>query len=93
MWFRFYYSPKQHPRLSAEERDYIESGQESHLAAVAAKPSIGSLLQQRNTWGIAIPRMLADPTWGTLTFWVPFYLTTERGLDLKQIALSPGYRS
>jgi ACS family hexuronate transporter-like MFS transporter len=28
-----------------------------------------------------------DPTWGTLSFWVPFYLTTERGFDLKQIAL------
>src|SRR4051812_18294154 len=28
-WFRFFYSPKQHPRLSAEERAYIDSGQES----------------------------------------------------------------
>ena len=40
MWFRFYYSPKQHPKLSTEERDHIESGQEAHLAAGAAKPSI-----------------------------------------------------
>ena len=31
--------------------------------------------------------MLADPTWGTLSFWVPFYLMTERGFDLKQIAM------
>ena len=30
---------------------------------------------------------LADPTWGTLTFWVPLYLTTVRHFDLKQIAL------
>ena len=27
------------------------------------------------------------PTWGTLTFWVPLYLTTVRHFDLKQIAL------
>ena len=87
LWFRLYYSPKEHPRLTAEERAYIESGQEAHLAAVGDKPAIGSLLRQRNTWGIAIPRLLADPTWGTLSFWVPFYLTTERGFDLKQIAL------
>jgi ACS family hexuronate transporter-like MFS transporter len=46
-----------------------------------------NLLKQRNVWGIAIPRMHADPTWGTLSFWVPFYLTTERGFDLKQIAM------
>src|SRR5689334_19115741 len=39
VWFRFYYSPKDHPKLSKEERDYIESGQESHLAASAVKPS------------------------------------------------------
>ena len=87
LWFRFYYSPKEHPHLTAEERAYIESGQEAHLAAVDDKPSIARLLRQRNTWGIAIPRLLADPTWGTLSFWVPFYLTTERGFDLKQIAL------
>jgi ACS family hexuronate transporter-like MFS transporter len=87
LWFRLYHSPKDHPRLTAEERGYIESGQEAHLAAVGDKPSIARLLRQRNTWGIAIPRLLADPTWGTLSFWVPFYLTTERGFDLKQIAL------
>jgi ACS family hexuronate transporter-like MFS transporter len=41
----------------------------------------------RNFWGIALPRFLADPTWGTLSFWVPLYLTTVRHFDLKQIAL------
>jgi ACS family hexuronate transporter-like MFS transporter len=87
LWFKLYYSPKDHPKLSKEERDYIESGQESHLASTGAKPSILSLLKQRNTWGIAIPRLLADPTWGTLSFWVPFYLMNERGFDIKQIAM------
>ena len=87
MWFKFYYSPNKHPTLTKDERDYIESNQESHLSAVAAKPSVWHLLKQRNTWGIAIPRMLADPTWGTLTLWMPLYLATERGWDIKQLAL------
>jgi ACS family hexuronate transporter-like MFS transporter len=87
MWFRFYHSPKQHPRLSAEERDFIESNQETHLAATAGKPSVWSLLKQRNTWGIAIPRMLADPTWFTLTLWIPLYMSKEHGFDIKKIAL------
>jgi ACS family hexuronate transporter-like MFS transporter len=87
LWFRFYYSPKLHPRLPAEERNYIESNQETHLVAIGAKPSVLSLLKQRNTWGIAIPRMLADPTWGQLTLWMPLYLATERGFDIKQLAL------
>jgi ACS family hexuronate transporter-like MFS transporter len=46
-----------------------------------------SLLGRRDFWGIALPRFLADPTWGTLSFWIPLYLTTVRHFELKQIAL------
>jgi ACS family hexuronate transporter-like MFS transporter len=87
LWLRFYQSPDKHTALSAEERAYITDGQERHLGAVAARPSIPRILSQRNFWGIALPRFLADPTWGTLTFWVPLYLNTVRHFDLKQIAL------
>jgi MFS transporter, ACS family, hexuronate transporter len=87
LWVRFYHSPARHPRLSAEERSVIEAGQESHLSAATARPSIFKLLGQRNVWGIALPRMLADPTWGTLSYWIPLYLMTVRGFDIKQIAL------
>jgi len=86
LWLAFYQSPSKHKSLSPEERNYILSGQESHLAG-EGKPSFSTILGQRNFWGIAIPRFLADPTWGTLTFWLPLYLTTVRGFDLKQIAL------
>jgi ACS family hexuronate transporter-like MFS transporter len=86
LWLTFYNSPSKHRALSAREREYILSGQEAHLAGVG-RPSIRTVLRQRNFWGIAIPRFLADPTWGTLTFWLPLYLTTVRGFDLKQIAM------
>ena len=86
LWLLFYQSPSKHKALSAQERDYILSGQESHLAG-EGKPSFRTVLGERNFWGIAIPRFLADPTWGTLTFWLPLYLTTVRGFDLKQIAM------
>jgi MFS transporter, ACS family, hexuronate transporter len=86
LWLAFYQSPSTHKALSPEERTYILSGQESHLAG-EGKPSFSTILGQRNFWGIAIPRFLADPTWGTLTFWLPLYLTTVRGFDLKQIAM------
>jgi MFS transporter, ACS family, hexuronate transporter len=86
LWLLFYQSPSKHRALSARERDYIFSGQETHLAGVG-RPKIATILGQRNFWGIAIPRFLADPTWGTLTFWLPLYLTTVREFDLKQIAM------
>ena len=86
LWLLFYNSPSQHPALSDEEREYIRSGQEKHLDGTG-RPTIGSILSQRNFWGIALPRFLADPTWGTLTFWLPLYLTTVRHFDLKHIAM------
>jgi len=87
LWLTTYQSPDRHPALSQDERAYIAAGQESFLRDDGTRPSIASILSQRNFWGIALPRFLADPTWGTLTFWVPLYLTTVRHFDLKQIAL------
>ena len=87
LWLWFYQPPDRHPALSPEERAYIAAGQERHLASDGTRPSILGLARQRNFWGIAIPRFLADPTWGTLTFWVPLYLSQARHFDLRHIAL------
>jgi ACS family hexuronate transporter-like MFS transporter len=87
LWLLFYESPARHPALSDAERAYIVAGQEAHLQGDGRRPSIGRILSQRNFWGIALPRFLADPTWGTLTNWLPLYLMTVRHFDLKQIAL------
>lgn len=86
-WLLLYQSPDRHRALSEEERGYIASGQEKHLQGDGSKPSIAKILRTRNFWGIALPRFLADPTWGTLSLWLPLYLTNERNMDLKQIAL------
>src|SRR5215470_16110581 len=52
LWLLFYQSPDRHPWLSDEERRYIISGQEKHLQAAGARPSIVQILRQRNFWGI-----------------------------------------
>jgi MFS transporter, ACS family, hexuronate transporter len=87
LWLVFYESPARHRALSDRERAHIVSGQEEHLKSDGTRPSILRIARQRNFWGIAIPRFLADPTWGTLTFWVPLYLSQVRHFDLRQIAL------
>ena len=88
LWLWFYQSPQKHRGLSDEERDYITAGQEKHLSGDGTKPSPWKILAQRNFWGIALPRFLADPTWSTLTFWLPLYLSTVRHFNLKEIALT-----
>jgi ACS family hexuronate transporter-like MFS transporter len=87
LWLLFYQSPDRHTALSEEERRYIASGQEKHLQSDGGRPSVWRILSQRNFWGIALPRFLADPTWGTLSFWLPLYLSSVRHMDLKHIAL------
>ena len=88
LWLLFYQSPDKHTALSAEERAYIAAGQEKHLQGDGRRPSLPKILARRNFWGIALPRFLADPTWGTLSFWLPLYLSQVRHMDLKQIALT-----
>lgn len=87
LWFAWFRTPQHHFALGAAERDYILSGQEARLAATGEKPRIATLLRRRDLWGIALPRMLADPVWGMLSFWMPLYLARERGFDLAGIAL------
>ncbi len=87
LWLCLYHAPDRHPALSQSEREYIYAGQEEFLRSDGARPSLLKILGQRNFWGIALPRFLADPTWGTLSFWLPLYLSSVRHFDLKQIAL------
>lgn len=89
-WFFLYRSPQQHPWLTQKERLYIEKGQESWQKTdtqSAAKPALKQILTQRNFWGMAIARFLADPAWATLSFWMPLYLTKVMHLSLSKIAL------
>jgi ACS family hexuronate transporter-like MFS transporter len=86
-WWLVYRPRVENEALGPGERAHIEAGQEAHLDGLAARPSPLAMLRQRNFWGIALPRFLADPMWGMLTFWLPLYLTTARGFDLKQIVL------
>ena len=83
LWLTFYNSPSKHRALSARERDYILSGQETHLAG-RARPSSGS--SSAELLGHCHPPVPRRPDVGN-TFWLPLYLTTVRGFDLKQIAM------
>lgn len=46
------------------------------------------LLKFRETWGIIIGKMLSDPVWWFYLFWLPNYLNSQRGFDLKSIAIA-----
>lgn len=87
VWLGWFETPRRHRALKPAERDYIESGQENRLAASTGRVSIAELLRRRELWGIALPRLLADPVWGMLSFWMPLYLVRARGFDLTHLAV------
>jgi ACS family hexuronate transporter-like MFS transporter len=90
LWWMFYRSPQEHAYLGEEERKHITSGQNPPVLAAdgsVPRPSFKEILSTKRFWGVAIPRFLAEPAWQTFSFWIPLYLATERGMNIKEIAL------
>ncbi len=80
--------PRDQKKLSDEERDYILNGQESqHKNNTSKKMSLGQILRNRQFWGIALPRFLAEPAWGTFNAWIPLFMFKVYGFNLKEIAM------
>lgn len=87
-WLVFYKHPKQQTKLSDEERHYIIAGQElQHQTGNNKKMSARQILRNRQFWGIALPRFLAEPAWGTFNAWIPLFMFKVYGFNLKEIAM------
>jgi ACS family hexuronate transporter-like MFS transporter len=83
-WYAFYRAPARHPAIAPEELALIAADQ---TLAPPRRASAREVLFSAQFWALAVPRFLAEPAWQTFSFWIPLYLATERGMDLKQIAL------
>jgi ACS family hexuronate transporter-like MFS transporter len=82
LWLKFYRSPQEHPRLDPEELKFIESD-----AAPAATEEQAMripwiyLLRYRQAWAFFIGKFLTDPVWWFYLYWLPSYLSKERGFS------------
>jgi MFS transporter, ACS family, hexuronate transporter len=88
VWLAFYRAPEDHPLLSAAELEHIRAGQRALTVDEGAEAHgvWRVVLPQRNFWALALARFLSEPAWQFFTYWIPLYLSSERQLDLKQIA-------
>jgi ACS family hexuronate transporter-like MFS transporter len=78
-WWRLYHHPRAHPRLSADERAWIEAEPvEEH-----GKAGFATVLRHRSTWAYMTGRFLIDPVWWTFLFWLPDFFSKTYGFDLK----------
>ncbi|WP_454807578.1 MFS transporter [Paraburkholderia fungorum] len=88
LWMLLYRHPQKQKLLSDAEREYILSGQEAkHSELGSVKRSWTAMLGSRDFWAIGIPRILSEPAWQTFNAWIPLYMTTERHMNLKEVAL------
>jgi len=87
LWWWGYHSPETHPRLSDEERAFINQDNEAMGEKLPFFTALKVIGKEKKFYGIAIPAFLAEPAWAVLSFWVPLYLANERGMDLKQIVM------
>jgi ACS family hexuronate transporter-like MFS transporter len=81
-----YRRPEDHPRLSAEERDYILANRpttsEPGGAPQQALP-YRTLLRLRQTWGYILSKTFTDPVWFFITDWFAIYLVAK-GFKLEE---------
>jgi MFS transporter, ACS family, hexuronate transporter len=87
-WWWLYNVPAKQKRLGQAEYAYIHSDEaEQPAAAPVAKIGWGKLLGMRPTWAFILGKFLTDPVWWFYLFWIPSYINTTFGIDIKKSAL------
>lgn len=51
----------------------------------AVRVPIRTLLSQRETWALLLPRFVSDPVWWFYLLWLPKYLADQRGFSMADI--------
>jgi ACS family hexuronate transporter-like MFS transporter len=92
LWKRWFHLPADHPGLPADERQFILANTESVPVSDSDNPDGDGRpwywsLRYREVWGLMLSRFVSDGAFYFFIFWLPLYLTLERGFDLKAIAL------
>jgi ACS family hexuronate transporter-like MFS transporter len=87
VWWRVYYEPEQHPRISARELAYIRSDTDEAEEHPEEKVPWLRLLSYRQAWAFIIGKAMTDPVWWFYLFWLPTFLDSEYGVHLQHIAL------
>ena len=92
VWFKTIYSPKDHPRLSAGDLQYMEQGgalveldrKQQATSSVATLACIKELLSSRMLLGVYIGQYCINSLTYFFITWFPIYLVQERGMNILQ---------
>ena len=85
--------PKDHPWITADEREYILTGQQNQDLDEDGNlddgytPSTSQMFSHKETWGVIIATATIDPIWWLFIVWIPTYLVDAYQMDVKGLAL------
>jgi ACS family hexuronate transporter-like MFS transporter len=85
LWLIFFYPPRNHPRLSKDEFEYIHQD----AGIIDSKEEIKwiALLKYRQTYALCATRFISDWVWWFFLFWAPDFLHKTHGIDIKESIL------
>ena len=88
LWRRVYRLPAQHPSVSSEELQYIQSDDD---AQDERRILWRQMFRHRQTWAFCAGKFFADPIWYFYLTWLPDFFNSNESLqhklDLKHIGL------
>ena len=85
LWLRVYHPPASHPRMSPAELAYIH--RDPADAEGGGEIRWARLLPHRQTWAVAVGKLLTDPVWWFYLYWLPKFLNEHHGLTLAKMGL------
>lgn len=83
-WFLLYRSPREHPKVSKSEFDYIHSDDSELTPAI----SYSQLFGMRPVYGLAIAKALTDGPWWFILLWLPKILVDQFHASVDFMALA-----
>ena len=86
LWKLWYHPVATHPQLASAERQLILAQTDTDEARPTGRPWYW-WMSYKEVWGLMLSRFVSDGAFYFFVFWLPLYLTNERGFDLKDIAM------
>ncbi|MEI7731034.1 MAG: MFS transporter [Verrucomicrobiota bacterium] len=77
-------TPPLTPRRGEEETRHLASTA-TEAGESSARPTLAMLMRRLDFWGLAAVRFIVDPVFYFYMFWIPKYLSQERGASQEQI--------
>jgi ACS family hexuronate transporter-like MFS transporter len=87
VWLVFFHKPRKSPFITQNELALIEEGRKQEKQNNSKKISVPvrQILRTREAWGLIVIRFLLDPVFYFFMFWIPKYLSQERGVSFERI--------